>query len=261
MLVNSDGSNPRVLGDGAMPAFSPRASRLAISRYAPNQGVWIMSSEGPAKELVLLDAEGWGTDWSPDGRHIVYAIYEASSANLVLYDLVEGTRMRLFEEGTCPYGNLFWNFTFSPDGRYIVFKGLKADGKYEVAMVDARGARHGLIVCLEGELQPNFGWSHDSTRLFFSKVPRARRPAADSLPQSADQRHAAALAGPGSGADERSRRPLARRQASAHRRPQAAGEEGQVGQVFNLSVQCDALRPVPQSGGGEFPRGAWDEPQ
>ncbi len=177
VLVNSDGSNPRVLGDGAMPAFSPRSGRLAISRYSPNQGVWIMSSEGPAKELTLLDAEGWGTDWSPDGRQIVYARYEAGAANLVLYDLVEGTRTSLFDEGASPYGNFFWNFTWSPDGRYIVFKGLKADGTYEVAMVDARGARHGLIVCLDGERAPNFGWSHDSTRLFFSQVPeRGGRP-------------------------------------------------------------------------------------
>src|SRR5688500_16682397 len=64
VVCNADGSNPRVLGDGAMPSFSPRHNRIAFSRYSPNYGVWVMSSEGPDKELVLLDESGWSADWS-----------------------------------------------------------------------------------------------------------------------------------------------------------------------------------------------------
>jgi hypothetical protein len=59
VVCNADGTGARVLGDGAMPSFSPRRQRIAFSRYSPNYGVWVMSSEGPDKELVLLDETGW----------------------------------------------------------------------------------------------------------------------------------------------------------------------------------------------------------
>jgi len=170
VVVNADGSNPRVLGDGAMPSFSPRHNRIAFSRYAPNYGVWVMSVEGPEKELVLLDEEGWCAEWSPDGKQIVYAASTGSAANLVVFDLVEGVKIPLFEEGASPYANVFWNFCWSPDGRQIVFKGQRTDGgKVEVAIVDARGARHGHIVRLEAETPPNFNWTHDSKSVLFGQ--------------------------------------------------------------------------------------------
>ena len=138
IVVNADGTNPRVLGDGAMPSFSPRHNRITYSRYTPNYGVWVMSSEGPEKELVLLDEEGWGADWSPDGKQIAYTVF-AEPANLVVFDLVEGEKVKLFEEGKSPYSSFFWNFAWSPDGRHIAFKGQRTDGgKSEVAIIDAR---------------------------------------------------------------------------------------------------------------------------
>src|SRR5687768_10041112 len=47
VVVNADGSNPRVLIDGAMPSFSPGGHRITFSRYEPNRGVWVMSAEDP----------------------------------------------------------------------------------------------------------------------------------------------------------------------------------------------------------------------
>jgi Ca2+-binding EF-hand superfamily protein len=63
VVVQADGRNPRVLGPGAMPCFSPGGQRIAFSK--PGSGTWIMSSQGPDEELVQLDPQGWGTDWSP----------------------------------------------------------------------------------------------------------------------------------------------------------------------------------------------------
>ena len=170
VVVNADGSNPRILGEGAMPSFSPRRNRIAISRYAPNQGVWIMSGEGPERELALLDPEGWGADWSPDGKQIVYAVYNANAANLVVCDLIEGVRVSLFEAGKSPYSSFFWNFAWSPDGRKIAFKGQRTDGKIEIGIVDARGAKDGLVTRYEGDVTPNVAWSHDSKQILFSRA-------------------------------------------------------------------------------------------
>jgi Tol biopolymer transport system component len=175
IVVNADGSAPRILGDGAMPSFSPRHNRVAFTRYQPNYGVWVMSIEGPDKELVLLDDEGWGADWSPDGKQIVYTVFGNEQSNLVVFDLIEGERTLLFEEGKSPYSSFFWNFAWSPDGRYIAFKGQRVEGeKFELGIVDARGAKHGLITRVEGEATPNIGWSHESKRIFFSQKTKER---------------------------------------------------------------------------------------
>ena len=81
VIVQADGRNPRVLGDGAMPSFSPSGHRLAFSN-SRGGGVWIVSSQGPDYELVEIDPKGWGTDWSPDGR-LVYSVNTPGGANLV----------------------------------------------------------------------------------------------------------------------------------------------------------------------------------
>jgi TolB protein len=168
LLVNADGTGLKALGDGLMPSFSPRQKRIAFSRQEPNYGVWVMSSEGPDKELVLLDEEGWGAEWSPDGKQIVYAGTTGNAANLMVFDLVEGTKTSLFE-GDSPYVSVFWNFCWSPDGKQIVFKGQRANGKLEIAVVDARGAKHGHTVRLEVDVPPNFQWSHDSKSVLFAQ--------------------------------------------------------------------------------------------
>jgi TolB protein len=168
IVVNADGSNPKILGDGAMAVFSPQAKRIALVRYQVNSGVWVMSTDGPESECVLLDNKGWGTAWSPDGTRIVYATRNRQGANLVVYDLVEGTREQLFDADAPIYRNLFWNFRWSPDGRKIVFKGERDDGTTEMAIVDARGAKHGLVTRFVGNIQPGFAFSPDGKRLLFS---------------------------------------------------------------------------------------------
>jgi Tol biopolymer transport system component len=166
VVINADGTNPRVLCDGCMPSFSPQAKRIAFSRYGANQGVWVMSAEGPAKELVLLDEEGWCAQWSPDGRQILFASNTTNGVDLVTFDLIEGTTLRLFE-GQAPYQNFFWNFAWSPDNRQIVFKGQRPDGRFEIGIVDARGAKHGLATRHEGDVRPQFDWGHDGSRVYF----------------------------------------------------------------------------------------------
>lgn len=167
VVVNADGSNPRILIDGAMPSFSPAAKRMTLSRYSPNQGVWVTSVDGPEKELVLLDEAGWGADWSPDGTRIAYTTSTGNGANFVIFNLIEGERQYLFPEENSPYQTLFWSFTWSPDSKRIVFKGIDRDNKHVVGIVDARGSEFGLETRLERQVWATFDWSPDGGRILF----------------------------------------------------------------------------------------------
>lgn len=166
IVFDVDGTNVRVLGDGAMPSFSPQGKRVAYSRYSPNNGIWVQDVDEPDSEPVLLDERGWGTDWSPDGTRIAYTSRTQSGDNFRIYNLVEGTSEFLFEDGLSPYAQITWNFSWSPDNRFIAFRASRKDGMTEVAVVDARGARYGLVKCFEGPADPHVSWTPDGKVMF-----------------------------------------------------------------------------------------------
>jgi len=166
VVVNADGGNPRVLGDGAMPCFSPEGHRLAFSGPKTG-GTWIMGSKGPDDELLQLDNRGWGTDWSRDGR-IVYALRLEGGANLVVYNFVEGRTELVFDRQKTPYKQIYWNMAWSPDSKRIAFKGMNTEGKIEVGVVDARGEKFGFVRRHEGNTIPaSFAWTPEKPRILF----------------------------------------------------------------------------------------------
>lgn len=169
VIVDAEGKDPKVLIDGAMPSFSPQARRIAFSRYSPDRGVWIMSRKGPDEELLLIDERGWSIDWSPNGRKLAYATYGRGGANFVVVDIIEGDKTLLFDENDSPYKALHWNFIWSPDSKRIVFKGCRQDDSYEVGIVDARGAKHGLVSRVKEKVFERFAWHPDGRRIVFGK--------------------------------------------------------------------------------------------
>jgi Tol biopolymer transport system component len=156
-----------------MPGFSPQGDRIAFTRYEPNQGVWLMSSEGPEKELLLVAADGWSGRWSPDGKRIGYITY-GDNPNLIVVDVAKGEVTSLFEKDKCPYRSFLWNFAWSPDGRRIAFKGQRvSDGRFEFGIVDARGSRYGLTTRYLGEVF-NITWGPEPNRILFSAAAKSR---------------------------------------------------------------------------------------
>jgi Ca2+-binding EF-hand superfamily protein len=166
IVVQADGRNPRVLGPGAMPSFSPDGQRIAFSK--PDAGIWIMSSQGPDEELLQLDPQGWGSDWSPDGK-IVYALTTEGGGNLAVFDFVAGSVVLLFDRQKSRYRQIQRNMAWSPDGKRIVFKGLTTDGKVEIGIVDARGAKFGHVQRFVGDHAPGFAWNLEKNRILFVK--------------------------------------------------------------------------------------------
>lgn len=168
VVMNANGTQPRVFEDAAMPSFSPRGQRIIVSRPKAG-GVWLINIDGHGPEdFIQIDPLGWGADWSPDGR-LVYATHSASGANLKVVDLVEGSRRTLLGEVQTPYRQIFWNMAWSRDSKSIAFKAANREGKLEIGIVDARGAESGLLRRAEDDLFASFAWSPDGTQILFTK--------------------------------------------------------------------------------------------
>ena len=169
IVVNADGTNPRAISDGLMPSFSPGGKRIAFTRSGKERGVWIMSTQGPETELVQIDQNGWGTSWAPDGR-VAYTTSTTGGANLMLLNIVDGTRELVFNEEKSPYQTIYWNFAFSPDSKRIVFKGITPEGKREVGIVDSRGEKFGFTRRpLLTDVHESFCWTADGSRILVTK--------------------------------------------------------------------------------------------
>ncbi len=168
-VVDADGSSLRDLGPGAMPSWSPKGRRMTFCQYSPNHGVWIMNADGSRREL--LDAEGWGSEWSPTGREIAYARHDGG-ANICLHDLIEHHRRTLLDR---PYAVIYQGFEWSPDGNWICFKGLRSAEKWEIAVVHAEGEKKGFRVLLPREegpevknVLPTISWGGDGRQILVS---------------------------------------------------------------------------------------------
>lgn len=177
IVTNVDGTNARILIDGCMPSFSPTEKRIAFSRHRPNPGIWIVDAESPERELRLIDPKGWGVDWSPDGKRLVYSWKTPAGANLTVVDLADGTRHDIFEGEQTRYRTIDFNFAWSADSQNIVFRGITPDYKQEIALVNVKGASHGLstrehLPFADG----HFSWSADGSQILFAVAPSRRKP-------------------------------------------------------------------------------------
>ncbi len=172
-VVNPDGTNLRRLVDGMMPSLSPQGHRIAFSRFSRGRGIWIVNTDVPDEELIQVDETGWGTDWSPDGSRIAFTKHEGGRGNIAIFNIVEGTRSDVFPPGESPYRQISWNFAWSPDGRTIAFRGVREDGKPELAVVNADGTGQGLKAVVAGEVLPAVSFFPDG-RVMFSQAWKER---------------------------------------------------------------------------------------
>ncbi len=154
-VVNADGSEPKDLGAGAMPNWSPDDKQLTYCQYGLGHGVWIMNADGSHRRRI--DAGGWGSQWSPKRNEIAYVIYDDRGAVLCIYDVAAEQRREVPHK---PYRQVYWGFTWSPDGKRICFKGILPDGSSEIAVISVEGPEHALKVLLPSSALPEVGSSN-----------------------------------------------------------------------------------------------------
>jgi TolB protein len=162
-VVNADGREPKDLGDGTLPSWSPDGKQIAFSRYSPNYGIWIMNADGSDNHMI--EPEGWSADWAPKKNLLAYTV----SNNLYVRDLKSQERRKLLEK---EYRQIYWGLSWSPDAEWICFKGVLPDGGSEVAIVHVEGQSKGFKVLLPDkaitgvkDFTGYFSWSPDGKQI------------------------------------------------------------------------------------------------
>ena len=112
LLMKADGTEVECLGNGAMPSWSADGKRIAFSCNAP-RGVWVLDLATKKRELI--DNEGWGIQWSPDGKYWAYSRRGALVVKNVATGEVQEQKSH-FGENQLYWG---WNMAWSPDCREV----------------------------------------------------------------------------------------------------------------------------------------------
>lgn len=142
LVINADGTNMKDLGDGAMPSWSADGKRFCFSRYSP-YGVWLMNTDGTGREELYKS--GWGAQWSPDGKKIVYSVY-LNGPNLMIYDPQEETFRYVFPAGEAPFSQFYWNSCWSPDSKSICIKAITKLKEMQLITIDIDRGLNGIKV-------------------------------------------------------------------------------------------------------------------
>jgi Tol biopolymer transport system component len=162
----------------SIPAWSPDGSRLAFSsnrsvsagspqeptRIQPGtSNLWVMSADGsrPAELLVTSPGAKWVSDWSPDGRSILYCHLDQQTGTHDTW--VTGA------DGSAPVQVLASraderDAQFSPDGRWIAFQSDES-GRYEIYIQRYPGPGGKERISTAGGTQVR--WRKDGRELFY----------------------------------------------------------------------------------------------
>lgn len=118
-----------------------------------------------AEELLLESSEDkMSTDWSPDGRHVLYCMYDPKTQNDVWALPLDGNQKTQkpfpvvqteFEER---------NAQFSPDGKWIAYQSNES-GRFEVYIQPFPGPGAKTRISTNGGAQAR--WRRDGRELFY----------------------------------------------------------------------------------------------
>ena len=171
LIVDLQDKSITNFGKGAMPTWSPDGKWIAYCKYPPEQGVYIRSIDG--EEERLLDRDGWGIQWSPDGLKAAYT----KDGEFVIYDFIGDKKRTISWGAENPYSRIYWNLKWSPDSKRICFKGRHHDGTEDIGIITVTGADAQLRVRCDGsEFNPDIAWHPDGSRVTLPKRAQPGQP-------------------------------------------------------------------------------------
>ena len=147
--------------------WSPSGEEVAFSsNRAGNWDIFLRQADGSGEAKVLLATphSDWVSDWSRDGKYILYALIDPETGRDLWY-------LERNEDGSGWEQHPFLQTSFiertakfSPDGRYVAYSSNES-GQYEVYVRPfPEGGRKSTVSRRGGE-QPR--WSRDGKELFY----------------------------------------------------------------------------------------------
>jgi len=151
-------------GIDARPTWSPDGSRIAfMSLREGHSDLYQKRSSGASAEEPILVSEitKYPTDWSPDGRFLLYLAFDART-NLELWVLPMGGDRKPYPFMKTTFG--VSHGQFSPDGRWVAYSSNES-GKWEVFVAPFPGPGGNWQVSTAGGSEPR--WRRDGKELFY----------------------------------------------------------------------------------------------
>jgi Tol biopolymer transport system component len=164
--------------------WSPDGRRIAYQWYCKDDilELRVLDLSDSSVRTILRDksAKDWAQafDWSPDGRHILAAIFleatptQGRETRVGLISVEDGSFKRI--EGH--YGTLLTSsslpqgFSFSPDGRFIVYDASRSDeesGDREIFLIELANGKESVLAEHPG-FEEVVAWTPDGRGLLFT---------------------------------------------------------------------------------------------
>ncbi|MGA7906863.1 MAG: hypothetical protein WCA16_05590, partial [Candidatus Sulfotelmatobacter sp.] len=149
---------------GTTPVWSPDGKNIAYMVIPANTSkarLAVRAADGSGEDLLLYQEDQWQspTDWSPDGKYILYNRGEPGASHIYVMPVAKGDKPFPF------VATNDWerDAVFSPDGHWVAYTSRQS-GRDEIYVAPFPGAGQRAQISSSGAATPR--WRHDGKALY-----------------------------------------------------------------------------------------------
>ncbi|MGC1650637.1 MAG: protein kinase [Candidatus Sulfotelmatobacter sp.] len=149
---------------GTTPVWSPDGKNIAYMVIPANTSkarLAVRAADGSGEDLLLYQEDQWQSpsDWSPDGKYILYNRGEPGASHIYVMPVAKGDKPFPF------VATNDWerDAVFSPDGHWVAYTSRQS-GRDEICVAPFPGAGQRAQISSSGAATPR--WRHDGKALY-----------------------------------------------------------------------------------------------